>query len=604
MANVLRIGWLTLLTCVLALPASAAPESAAALLGRHRAWRGGEAYQRLTVTHVSGTLETAGLKGTFERWECRDGRQRTDVDLGVVKVAQGSDRQAGWSVTPSGQVETSSPAEEAEQRRALQFSFGDLFAHATLSVLPGETFDGRACQVVRAACQPEGRYDLLLDPATGELVAARIVENQEERVVRYGDWRTVKGVRFAFSERSVTTRTGDTQVFQITKLEVNPTVPAATFARPAVASRVAFAGGVHRTAALPFRLESGRRLYLDVTINGHAAEVLLDSGAETTVIDRAFAEKAGLAAQGAVVMNGTGGTTHASMAGGVNITLGEATLQNLTVGVFDLSDVSRQLGRPLPVVLGKEVFNLLNVEIDFAARRIAFHDPATYAPAPDAVIVPIQSANGIRSVPLALEGREPIQADFDLGNGSPLIVFPAYAKRAALLDHRRTARTVSGGIGGLREESLAVVREVTFAGVTFRDVPTSFPDAGIATFDSERSAANVGLPLLSRFHLTTDFAHDRILVRPAADATRPFPKDRAGLRALLQAGLLKVIFVAPGSPAAAAGFVAGDLITAIDGQPVTGEMVAGPWSTAPAGTKVTLTLASGARRTLTLADYF
>ena len=39
-----------------------------------------------------------------------------------------------------------------------------------------------------------------------------------------------------------------------------------------------------------------------------------------------------------------------------------------------LTIIGQALGRPLPVILGKDAFNALVVDVDFPNRRIAFHE--------------------------------------------------------------------------------------------------------------------------------------------------------------------------------------------------------------------------------------
>jgi C-terminal processing protease CtpA/Prc len=93
----------------------------------------------------------------------------------------------------------------------------------------------------------------------------------------------------------------------------------------------------------------------------------------------------------------------------------------------------------------------------------------------------------------------------------------------------------------------------------------------------------------------------------ASRIDQPFERDRSGLRVVREGNRLNVTYVAENSPAAAAGWTKGDTIVAINGEPVGPNTVLGPAGgliSAPAGTTVTLTMANGSTRKLTLADYF
>ena len=69
---------------------------------------------------------------------------------------------------------------------------------------------------------------------------------------------------------------------------------------------------------------------------------------------------------------------------------------------------------------------------------------------------------------------------------------------------------------------------------------------------------------------------------------------------------LEIEFVAPGSPAARAGWRVGQHIKTVDGQPIGADYVAkqSDWPFRAAGSIVVLTGDDGVPRPLTLADYY
>src|SRR5690606_1884542 len=218
----------------------------------------------------------------------------------------------------------------------------------------------------------------------------------------------------------------------IDRLTVNPALDDAVFARPAAVQVVRFDPGRTDSGWLDFELFSQRRLFIPVTIKGQTVEAMLDSGAEVTVVDRAFAEKIGLVGQGGVTAIGTGGSETVSIAPGFDVRLGGAELKGVTVAVMDLSPITQALGRPVPVLLGKEMMNQAITDIDFAARRIRLVAPDAFAPPPGTIELPLTPVNGLRALPVVIEDGPTVMAMFDLGNGTPLALFPGYAAEARL----------------------------------------------------------------------------------------------------------------------------------------------------------------------------
>lgn len=200
-------------------------------------------------------------------------------------------------------------------------------------------------------------------------------------------------------------------------------------------------------------------------------------------------------------------------------------------------------------------------------------------------------------------------ADFDLGNSSSaLIVYASYRDRLHLLDGRKHSLGITGGVGGAMKPKLATLGSITIGGVQIDNVPAEFPDAADNAFNSDRTIGDIGLQVLSRFRLLTDYADNALWLIPDKEAlARPFQRNRAGLITHLVGDRLKILMVAPGSPAELAGWKESDEIIAIDGTKI------GPnfrstelshWAQQPAGTTVTLQLANSSVRKITLADYY
>ena len=583
--------------------------AAAELAARYLAWRGGEAFDRLHSVYIVADIDAAGMKGVTREWRERGGRTRDELDLGVTRGVQVSTAVAGWNkvdalTRPLGRHQVQ------DNRREMLIEFGDAIrggGGAKVERLADEEVDGRRLAVLRIRFGDTDSYDLFIDPATGALHGRRYTQNSQPRFVRFGDWRLVDGVRFPFVRETYRPNGKLDATLKTRSLQTNAALAPALFARPESEPTLSFAAGAKSTGPIRYNPLTGTRIYVPTKVNGRSVEVLLDSGADGTVFDRSFAESIGLKMVGSAVVTGSGGEQEAGYASGAKMQIGNMSLDLGTVGVVDLTDVSARLAIPLPVILGADVFLQSVVDIDPAGPTIAFHDPASFIPPPGATLVPLEPVGTLRVVRVSVEGLPDAPMIFDLGNGGYMSLTPAFWQQHKLLDGRRTSTRSSGAIGGEQVNRVGTLRTIRFAGVTFRDVPAEF-DSPNVEIDSDREAGNVGMPLLGRFRMMIDFQNSRMFVVPISSRiAQPFPRDRSGLRLVRDGKRINVTHVAEGSPAAAAGWKAGEVITAVDGKPVgpgTPLSAHGGFTFGAAGTTITLTMVDGSTRKLTLANYF
>ena len=426
-----------------------------AVVDRYVAWRGGEAFEHLQSVHQRGTLDTAGLHGTEEVWVDRSGRQRTENDLGVIKQTQVITPEQSWEITPSGQLETMAQSDVQSLSRYEALQFPDALrgrggAKSTLG--PPEIRDGHSWAVIHVTFGDEDTYDVLIDPQTGMLGGFRIVEERRGRFESFDEWGFVDGVRIPFLLTTKTEAPGGDQTVKLTFVELNHGIVNAQLSRPAPVHKATFKNGVSSTGWIDFEFYAGNRIFFPAKINGHEAIVLLDSGATVSGIDKPFAAAIGLGSKGDFAAPGSGGIDTMGFVGGVEIQIGDLILRDVNAASFDFASVAKSIGHPMPFVLGDEVFNELAVDIDFAHHRLAFRDPDQLAKPADAVEVPLRRIFGNRSVPVSIEGAPPAEFEFDLGNGAPLDIYPAFYQTHDLLKGRRSSQLLGGGVGGYRPE--------------------------------------------------------------------------------------------------------------------------------------------------------
>lgn len=255
----------------------------------------------------------------------------------------------------------------------------------------------------------------------------------------------------------------------------------------------------------PLELFNGR-LFISATVNGEPVTALLDSAAEMTILDDDFAERLGLVAIGSATAHGSGAATmEARFAESVRIQAAGVPLER-NVAILDLDEVSQRLiGRPVAVILGREIFDAARLRVDIERGTIDRVDAT-----PTSVqSLPVGEHRGTPTIPVSVEGREPVQAVFDLGNGGGVMIGREYAERVGLAaPDRIVGRETGGGLGGATEREIVNLRNLVVAGREYRDVPAAI-DRGVTASD-----VNIGTSILRHFIITTDFAERAVWLEP------------------------------------------------------------------------------------------
>jgi predicted aspartyl protease len=261
-------------------------------------------------------------------------------------------------------------------------------------------------------------------------------------------------------------------------------------------------------SAAETRIELFRnRLFIPATVNGARVVALLDSAAEMSVVDDDLARRLRLRLGSDQAVNGSGGAEKGRFAHGVRIAAAGMRLPASIAVVLDLRDLSQRLvGRPVALILGRDFFDAGRVRIDLSAGRLA-RVPRSRMPRGERL--DLVTDRGVETVPAAIEGLPPVRAEFDLGNGSEVLVGRAYAERAGLAaPDRLVGRSDGGGIGGRISRDLVTLKSLTIAGTTFRDVPAAIDPTGHA------GDLNVGTSILRHFLITADFPQHALWLEP------------------------------------------------------------------------------------------
>jgi len=250
-------------------------------------------------------------------------------------------------------------------------------------------------------------------------------------------------------------------------------------------------------------IRRGDRLFLAAKINGVGVEGLLDSAAETSLLSPALATRLSLGAGDQAQAHGSGASAMtARLVPHVRIAAAGVEVADATVAVIDLADVSRRLvGRPIDLVVGREIFDAARLFVDIGGGTIG---PLAPAAPPKGVELPLIEERGLMLLPVSVEGGAPVSAEFDLGNGTGVILSRRFARQAGLLDGRPVTTALGGGLGGAKPRRSIVLKRLSLAGRSFANLRADIDDA------PDAHDANIGVGVLQHFRITTDFAHKKL----------------------------------------------------------------------------------------------
>ena len=339
----------------------------------------------------------------------------------------------------------------------------------------------------------------------------------------------------------------------------------------AAAQKVRFASG-KSALKIPFEL-FGNLTLLQVRVNNSKSlRFILDTGADTTVIDARQAKALRLKPQGKIVGSGGAGTAEATFTRGVSVSLPGVALLDQTIYVLPLEPLSA-IGREIDGVLGNDILKEFVVEIDYSAKTINLYVPQSYQHSGFGEIIPLMMDEGLPFVRASVtpEGRAPIEAKFEIDSGSTgaiLLNTPFVEKHKVLASVPKTIQTNIGGVGGMAKTLIGRVNSLRLGQFVIDHPITRFSQATRGDYASSKYDGLIGGEILRRFKVTFDYSRRQMILEPNPYFAEPYEIDMSGITLAVDGDNLLVDDVDENSPAAEAGVVGGDILVAINGHPV------------------------------------
>ena len=346
-----------------------------------------------------------------------------------------------------------------------------------------------------------------------------------------------------------------------------------------MAAVVCLAGGLGGCAGtIDVPLDVSSNLPFVVARIGESAPLsfIVDTGASTTVIDRARADALGIDVRAGSEATTAGGSVRTGTVGQLEIDVGGTDLLVSPIAI-DLAPLRAGLGRPVDGILGYDFFAKHVVEIDYASRRLRLHDPARYTYSGNGIVVPMTFEEQIPFIRLRVSGAAGATAEatveLDTGYTGALTLVGAFLDEQGVVPDAQPRLPISTGALLPGRVSAYVTR---LQGIGLGSLALAMPVVNIAPDQISAgiegdTAGLVGGDVLRRFTVIVDYTRQRVILEPNTGFGAPFEFDMSGMSLAVDASdgsVFRVRTTIPGTPAAEAGIAAGDLVTAIDGRPV------------------------------------
>jgi hypothetical protein len=238
------------------------------------------------------------------------------------------------------------------------------------------------------------------------------------------------------------------------------------------------------------------------------------------------------------------------------IELGDARFENIPARIHDCTAISAHLGIKIDGILGFSLFRETLLTLDYPHQRVVLQ-PRNPAPLLPGVTIPFNNANKVPLIPVSL-GDTSFIALIDSGSDSPVSLNP-HGLQPKFSVAPRPGPTVAT-LAGDHTPQLGRLAGALAIG-TYQLV------SPVVEITDELSW--IGGGVLKNFSVTFD--QERNQTTFYRESTEPVvfpPRRNAGLSFNKSPAYWRVVSVLPGSAAAAAEIVSGDLVTRIDGEPV------------------------------------
>lgn len=330
---------------------------------------------------------------------------------------------------------------------------------------------------------------------------------------------------------------------------------------------------------VPFSLKQG---FIVVNIrldNKLPLDFILDTGAEHSVLfHRAYTDLLGMPYSKRIQIRGSDLDVPQyaliSRNAVINLASKAVVKRDLLVLEENLQLFQESLGFPIDGILGGSFYRGLVINIDYKRKKLRFYNPDKFK----------MNRTGFTKIDIEILRNKPYLSTetainpgsktktkllLDTGAGIPLLLH-ANTDTSLILPDIVINGTIGQGLGGNLEGYIGKIHKFEMDKFEFPEILALFQDFDDQIEDNRQSKifrnGIIGNLLLSRFEIFIDYLRECLYLKPIGKFNKDFDYDKSGLVIFALGKNLNQFYVKdvlPGTPAAEAGILPGDLIKKI-----------------------------------------
>ena len=224
-------------------------------------------------------------------------------------------------------------------------------------------------------------------------------------------------------------------------------------------------------------------------------------------------------------------------------------------------------------IIGKSVFDLYVVEIDYLRSTLIIHDATNFSVNYPEQAIPIALDRGLPVIEAIIDTEDekeiPIKLIVDLG-ARHILMFNVNPQKKIFSPKKTITSIIGRGVQGELPGKIGRLARLQVGRHVFHQIITNFApeesNTGVKpsglVFDG-----NLGFGVLKRFKVVFDYPHQRLFLIPNEASVKPFEFNMLGIS--YEQRMDKSLYVRDviaGSPASEKGIKKGDVIIAINGK--------------------------------------